>query len=235
MVARGQRGERNFDKREILKNHPLFGQLGPEAIERLTSYAHTKTFAAGVTIFARGDPGDGLFAVLAGTVRISNRSVDGKDAVFNLIQPGEVFGEIALLDGGQRTADAQALTDCTLMLVDRRDFIPLLAARPELAMKLIEILCARLRHTSEQIEDMLFLDLPARLAKTLLWLAANTASRRIAITQREIGQIVGMTRESANKQLRDWEERKWVRLERGKILVLDPDALTKVAEAESRE
>ena len=230
MVARGQRAERNFDKREILSTHPLFGQLGPEAIDRLTSYAHTKTFAAGATIFARGDPGDGLFAVLAGTVRISNRSVDGKDAVFNLNQPGEVFGEIALLDGGQRTADAQALTECTLMLVDRRDFIPLLAARPELAMKLIEILCARLRHTSEQIEDMLFLDLPARLAKTLLWLAANTASRRITITQREIGQIVGMTRESANKQLREWEERKWVRLERGKILVLDAEALAKVAE-----
>jgi CRP-like cAMP-binding protein len=234
MVAR-QRPDRSFDKREILSAHALFGQLGREAIDRLTSYAHTKTYAAGATIFARGDPGDGLFAVLAGTVRISNRSVDGKDAVFNLLKAGEVFGEIALLDGGERTADAQALTECTLMLIDRRDFMPILAAQPELAMKLIEILCARLRHTSEQVEDMLFLDLPRRLAKTLLWLAARSSSRRISITQREIGQIVGMTRESANKQLREWEERKWVKLERGKILVVTPEALAKVAAVEGDE
>jgi len=228
MVARG-RSAPEFDKRAIFAAHPLFGKLGPDAIERLTSYAHTKTFAAGATIFERGDPGDGLFAVLAGTVRISNRSVDGKDAVFNLIKPGEIFGEIALLDGRERTADAQAATDCTLLLIDRRDFIPLLTAQPELAMKLIEVLCGRLRHTSEQVEDMLFLDLPRRLAKTLLWLSANSPSRRLSITQREIGQIVGMTRESANKQLREWEEQKWVRLERGRILLLDTQALAQIA------
>ena len=232
MVAGGQSLQRNFDKRAILSAHPLFGKLGPQVIDRLTSYAHTKTFAAGAIIFERGDPGDCLFAVLAGSVRISNRSSDGKDAVFNLINPGDVFGEIALLDGRERTADAQALTDCALMRIDRRDFIPILTGQPELAMKLIELLCSRLRHTSEQVEDMLFLELPGRLAKTLLWLAENASNRKVSITQREVGQIVGMTRESTNKQLRDWEQRNWVRLERGGVTILNPNALAAIAAAE---
>ena len=135
------------------------------AISRFTRSRKRSRIAAGATIFERGGPGDGLFAVLAGTVRISNQSADGKDAVFNLIKAGEIFGEIALLDGRERTADAQAATDCTLLKIDRRDFIPLLTGQPELAMKLIELLCARLRHTSEQVEDMLFLDLSRRFLR----------------------------------------------------------------------
>ena len=102
----------------------------------------------------------------------------------------------------------------------------------------MEVLCARLRHTSEQVEDVLFLDLPGRLAKTLLQLteaAKPSQARRIAITQREIGQMIGMSRESTNKQLRDWEDRNWVRLERGSVVVLEPDALAAVARAHSEE
>jgi CRP-like cAMP-binding protein len=191
--------------------------------------------AAGTTIFERGDPGNSLFAVCAGTVKICNRSTEGKDAVFNLIKAGEIFGEIALLDGHSRTADALAVTDCELMLIDRRDFVPMVTQTPEIAVKLIEILCARLRHTSEQVEDLMFLDLPGRLAKTLLSLAANPKSahdRRVSITQREIGQIIGMSRESTNKQLRIWEEKKWVRLNRGGVAVLDPHSLAEIAAAE---
>jgi len=96
------------------------------------------------------------------------------------------------------------------------------------------VLCDRLRHTSEQVEDVLFLELPARLAKTLLWLAKNaksSAQGKVTITQREIGQIIGMSRESTNKQLRLWEQRKWVRLERGGVVVLAPNALAEVANA----
>ena len=87
--------------------------------------------------------------------------------MFNLIGPGQIFGEIALLDGGQRTADAVAARDSELLIIDRRDFIPLVQREPEVAIKLIEILCARLRNTSEQVEDVIFLDLPARLAKAV--------------------------------------------------------------------
>jgi CRP/FNR family cyclic AMP-dependent transcriptional regulator len=225
-----------LDKRAILRAHPLFGKLGPDLIERLTSYAHTKVVTAGTTIFQKGDPGDCLFAVCAGSVKISNRSSDGKDAVFNLINAGEIFGEIALLDGNERTADAQAVTDCDLMVINRRDFIPLVSSQPDLALKLIEVLCSRLRHTSEQVEDIMFLDLPARLAKTLLWLAANSRSaqgRKVSITQREIGHIIGTTRESTNKQLRAWEERNWIRLERGSIVVVNPGPLAAIATADN--
>ena len=124
------------------------------------------------------------------------------------------------------------MEDCELMVIDRRDFIPLLKDRPDIALRIIEVLCARIRYISEQIEDMLFLDLPARLAKTLLWLAKDAKSARlvkVTITQREIGQIIGISRESTNKQLRLWEQQHWVRLERGGVVVLSPDPLAKIA------
>jgi CRP/FNR family transcriptional regulator, cyclic AMP receptor protein len=222
-----------FDKRAVLRDHPLFAGLGAQVIDRLAAYAHTKSIAAGTTIFEKGDPGTCLFAVCSGTVKISNHSPDGKDAVFNLINVGEIFGEIALLDGQARTAEAVALSDCELMTIDRRDFVPLVKSEPELALKLIEVLCGRLRRTSEQVEDVIFLDLPARLAKTLLWLAKrakpSAQGSKVTITQREIGQIIGMSRESTNKQLRMWEENKWVRLERGSVILLDARPLKEIA------
>lgn len=235
MVSRTTHPKPTLDKRAILQAHPLFGKLGPHVIERLTTHAHSKVVIAGATIFRKGDPGDSLFAVCSGTVRISNHSADDRDAVFNLINAGGIFGEIALLDGQERTADAQAVTDCELMVIDRRDFVPMIASEPALALKVIELLCARLRRTSEQVEDMMFLDFPARLAKTLLWLAANSKfqiSRKVMITQREIGQIIGMTRESTNKQLRAWEELNWIRLERGSVVVVDPEALAAIVAAD---
>ena len=220
------------DRRAILQAHPLFGKLGADLIDRLAACAHARTVRAGATIFQKGDPGDCLFAICAGTVRIGTHSIDGKDAVLNLIHAGEIFGEIALLDGRPRSADAQAVGDCELMVIARRDFMPMVAREPELALRLIEVLCARLRRTSQQVEDMTFLDLPARLAKTLLWLAASSrdaVSRQITLTQREIGEIVGMTRESVNKQLRAWEARDWISLRRGTIVVRDQAALAAIA------
>jgi CRP/FNR family transcriptional regulator, cyclic AMP receptor protein len=230
---------KSIDKLAVLRNHPLFGQLGADILTRLASYAHTKSIGAGTRIFEKGDAGTSLFAVLRGTVRISNQSADGKDAVLNMIPEGGIFGEIALLDGQPRTADAFAVGDCELMQIDRRDFVPLVTQNPEIALKLIEILCGRIRRTSEQVEDMTFLDLPGRLAKTLLWLSAQSGGAapapKVSITQREIGQIIGMSRESTNKQLREWEDRKWVRLERGGLVVLDPRPLTEIVQAGSGE
>ncbi len=226
------------DKLALLRRHALFGVIAPELLERLSSYATTRAVYRGDTIFDKGDPGNSLYAVCAGTVKISVPSADGKDAVFNLVGEGEIFGEIALLDGRPRTADATAMTDCELMVIERRDFLDLVRSQPEIALKLMEVLCARLRHTSEQVEDVLFLDLPGRLAKTLLQLTESSKvsqARRVTITQREIGQMIGMSRESTNKQLRDWEDRNWVRLERGGIVVLKPDALAAIARGLSEE
>jgi CRP-like cAMP-binding protein len=222
-----------LSKRAILSEHPFFKGLAPELIDQLSSHAITRVVNAGTIIYAKGDPGNSLFAVVAGTVRISVPSLDGKDTVFNLLNEGEIFGEIALLDGRPRSAEVTAVTDCELMMINRRDFVPLMKNNPEIALKLIDILCARLRRTSEQVEDVMFLDLPARLAKILLRLAENAPAspqgRKIAMTQREVGQIIGMSRESTNKQLRLWEQRNWVRLERGSIVVVALDEITDVA------
>ena len=216
-------------KLTVLRRHPVFGGLPLDHIERLSTYASTRAYPRGAMIFTKDGPGTGLFAVCSGTVRIAVPSPDGRHAVFGLIEEGEIFGEIALLDGRPRTADATAMTDCELMLIDRCDFVDLLESRPEIALKLLELLCARLRKTTEQIEDVLFLDLPGRLAKQLLSLSEGSGGdRKVLMTQRELGEMIGMSRESTNKQLREWEERDWVRIERGGITVLAPEALAAI-------
>ncbi len=156
--------------------------------------------------------------------------------MFNLLGKGDIFGEIALLDGHPRTADAIAVTDCDFFVIERRDFLPLLREEPDIALKIVELLCGRLRRTTDQAESLMFLNLSSRLAKTLLQLSTGSAdakARRVAITQRDLANIIGMSRESTNRQLRDWERNKWVRLERGGILLTSIDDLTWIAEGDS--
>jgi CRP/FNR family transcriptional regulator, cyclic AMP receptor protein len=221
------------DKLALLRNHSLFGRLPPAVIEHLGSYIKRRALPRGAAIFAKGDPGSGLMGVLVGSVKISVPSADGRDIVLNIIHEGEIFGEIALLDGHPRTADATAMTDCELMVIERRDFIPFLRGQPDLTMQIIETLCARLRRTSEQVQDVTFLNLPTRLAKALLRLVAEAegpaSTSKVTITQREISQIIGRSRESTNKQLRIWVKQGWIRLERGAVTVLRRDELAEVA------
>ena len=216
-----------------LQSHALFGQLGPQVIERLGACATVRKVPSGTTIFAKDDPGTGLFAVSEGIVKIAVPSADGREAVLNLVYAGEIFGEIALLDGRTRTADAVAMTDCELIAVDRRDFLALVQEDPKIALAMIGLLCARLRWTSQQFEDMIFLNLPDRLAKLLVRLGEKVPTepgpRKLAITQRELSQLTGTSRESINKQLRAWEKLKWLRLERGGIVVLSPSAIEQIA------
>jgi CRP-like cAMP-binding protein len=221
------------DKLALLRRHSLFGQLPPVALDHLGSYMKRRSLPRGAVIFTKGDPGSGLMGVLAGTVKISVPSADGRDIVLNIIREGEIFGEIALLDGRPRTADASAMTNIELMVIERRDFIPFLSSHPELMMKIIEILCGRLRRTSEQVQELTFLDLSASLAKALLRLIdeaeASTSTRKVTITQHEISQIIGRSREGTNKQLRAWAKDGLIRLERGAITVLQRDKLAEVA------
>jgi CRP/FNR family cyclic AMP-dependent transcriptional regulator len=221
------------DKLAILRRHSLFGQLPPAAIKHLGSYMNRQSFPRGSVIFANGDPGTGLMGVLAGAVKISVASADGRDIVLTIMHEGDIFGEIALLDGHPRTADATAMMDCELMVIERRDFIPFLRSQPDLAIQIIEILCARLRRTTEQVQDLTFLNLATRLAKTLLRLTADAerpgSAPKVAITQREISQIVGKSRESTNKQLRSWAKHGLIRLERGAVVVLHRDRLAEMA------
>jgi CRP-like cAMP-binding protein len=223
----------------VLRQHPIFCDLEPEALDQLCRYAKHTVLKRGATIFAKDDPGNSLYAVISGTVKISTSSPDGRNAILNLIGPGELFGEMAVLDGQPRSADATANTNCEIFVIDRRDFLPFVQSQPTLAMNFIELLCTRVRRTSEQVELVILQDLPGRLASALLGLTEkrkrDPESRTIAITQQEISEMVGMTRESINKQLRAWAARHWVRLEHCAIAVLDASALRELAEAGARE
>jgi CRP/FNR family cyclic AMP-dependent transcriptional regulator len=216
----------------FFRNHPIFGILGPDLLQQLRAHARVRNVERGATIFAKGDPGSSLFAILEGQVKVISFSAHGKYAVFNVLSAGDIFGEIALLDGGERTADVSAVTDCKLLVIERRDFLPIVHSRSEVAQKLIEVLCARLRNTSRQVEEVMFLDLSAKLARTLLRLGETAGGKRIALTQSEIAQMIGASRESTNKQLRDWENLKWIHLERGEIVLVDTEALASVADGQ---
>jgi CRP/FNR family transcriptional regulator, cyclic AMP receptor protein len=222
-------------KLSVLRKHPYFADLEPEAFDQLCRYAKHTTLKRGATIFSKGDPGNSLVAVISGTVKISISSPDGRNAILNLIGAGEIFGEIALLDGQPRSADCTANTNCELFIIDRREFIPFVRSQPTLAMKLIELLCTRLRWTSDQVEQVILQNLPGRLASALLRLTEKhklePQGRTIAITQQEISEMVGMTRESINKQLRSWAARDWVRLEHGAIVVLKAEPLQSLVDA----
>ncbi len=224
-------------KLAVLRKHPYFCDLDPEAFDQLCRYAKHSTLKRGATIVSRGDPGNSLIAVISGTVKISVSSADGRSAILNLIGPGEIFGEVAVLDGLARTADATANTNCEIFVIDRREFIPFVRSQPALAMKFIELLCTRLRRTSDQVEEVILQNLPGRLASALLRLTEKhkPGGRTIAITQQEISEMVGMSRESVNKQLRAWAARSWVRLEHGAIAVLNAGMLRELAEAGSDE
>jgi CRP-like cAMP-binding protein len=221
-----------------LREHTLFSGLGADVVERLSGCATIRKVRAQTLIFAKDDPGTGLFAVSEGVVKISVPSPEGREAVLNLVYPGEIFGEIALLDGRARTADAIAMTDCELIVVDRRDFIALVSSEPKIALAMIKLLCARLRWASQQFEDVVFLNLPGRLAKLLVRLGMKSTGagpRKLAITQRDLSLLTGTTRESVNKQLRTWAKLKWLRLERGGIVILSPEAIEAIAAAGGSE
>ena len=218
------------EKAALLRRHPLFKEFAPAICERLAAQAKTRTVPRGAMIFAKGDAGSCLFAVVSGTVQVIAGSSEGKSAVFNQIGEGEIFGEIALLDGEPRTADAVAFTDCRLMIIERRDFLPLLRNFPDVAIKLMELLCARLRRTSEQVEDLTFLDLKGRLTKTLLRLCKESEDGKgIAISQADLSQMIGMSREMINKQLQAFVRDGFIEVERRRIVVLRPDALARIS------
>lgn len=229
-----------LDRHAVLRAHAFFKGLAENIVNELATRAIVRQLDKSAVLFRKGDAGTALFAVLSGGIRISVPSAEGSEAVFNLMLPGDIFGEVAVLDGSPRSADAVAIELSTVMVLERRDFMPLLRAHPDLALRFIEILCRRLRQTSEQVEDIVFLDFPQRLAKTLLFLneraAAVKASRGIRLTQRELSQMIGASREATNKQLRFWQKSGLLRVERGKIDVTKPQALADLVDwSEDRE
>jgi CRP/FNR family transcriptional regulator, cyclic AMP receptor protein len=221
-----------IDKRALLANHPLFGQLAPDELERLVAYMRLVRQPPRTVLFRKGDPGTHMVVVVRGRVKVCTHSEDGKELVLNLINPGEVVGEIALLDGADRTADAVTLVDSDLLILERRDFIPFLKRHPDACMRLLAVLCERVRKTSELLEEALFLEGSSRLAKRLVHLAEvfgkpvpGGIKIDIALSQQQLGNMVGMSRESMNKQLKQWRQDDLIRIEDGRYVLTNLDAL----------
>jgi len=226
-----------LDKKAILGGHSLLRHLSDDELDELVRYARAQRHAKGEMIFRKWTPGTGMMAVASGRVKICSVSMDGKEFVLNFVNPGEIFGEIALLDGEDRTADATALEDTEVVVLERRDFMPFLERHPRTCIKLLGVLCRRLRHTNELIEDTLFLNVAGRLAKRLVRFARVYGKQLpdgilipLKLSQREIAALIGVTRESINKQLRAWQEARCIRVDRGLITITDMAALEEMAE-----
>jgi CRP-like cAMP-binding protein len=192
---------------------------------------------SGANIFRQGDEATALFAVMAGQVRIVLGSADGRGHVLRCLGTREFFGEIAVLEGAQHGADALAVTNCQLLMLDRRRLVDLLERQPRVAMNLIAMLGDRLRATSGQVEGLLFQSLDSRLADVLLQLLAGRKTASVNITQAELGEMTGVTRETINKKLRAWQAAGMVSLQPGRVVVLDPVRLRAAStpRAESKE
>jgi CRP/FNR family cyclic AMP-dependent transcriptional regulator len=225
------------DARRLLGECFLFRELEAEDRNALFGRVRLRTYSPGQAIFLMGSPGDSMMAVLSGSVRISVPSPDGKEIVLAILQAGEVFGEIALLDGKERTADAKAMTECSLGILERREVVAFLERHPKTWPKLVEVLCSRLRNTDQHIAELALLDLPVRLAKALLRLANvetvasnGRAVLQVQLSQRELGNICGATRESINKCLRAWQRRGIIEIEESLVTVANRTALEELAE-----
>src|ERR1700730_13571295 len=223
------------EKRQIFERHFLLGKLTPGEVDTLLAYSRVERYPATTEIYAKGSPGNSMMLVLRGTAKMSSVSAEGKEIVLNIMNPGDLFGEIALLDGGERSADAVAMTDCEILVLNRRDFMPILEHRADICMMLLRILCQRLRQTSEQVEDVLFRHLESRVAKALLQLAERAGLNAVSgspvelhVSQRELGNIAGGSRESVNKILQSWHKAGWIELGKGSIVIRDMAAIERL-------
>jgi len=218
------------EKRRLFEGHALFGRLPQADLDALLLHARVERYPAGRVIFAKGSPGRSMMAILKGNVRISTPSPAGPDIVLTLLPAGQVFGEIALLDGEDRTADATAITDCELLVLDHREFVPFLERRADLCILLLKLLCQRLRQTDRQFEEAMFGRLDGRIAMALVRLAHGTVAGpngkvALRITQQELAGMVGAARESVNKQLHVWQKDGVLRLGKRLIEIADIKAL----------
>jgi len=224
------------DAHRLLGDCVLFSGLSAEERAAIAAQARIRTFKAGETVFNLGSPGDYMMALLSGTIRISVPSPDGKELVLTLIQPGEVFGELAVLDGKERSADAIAENECTLAMLYRHDVLSFFQRNPSAWLKLVEVLCQRLRRTDQVFAEVALLQLPVRLAKMMLRLlespdsSAAAKAGKIGFSQRELANMVGGTRESVNRCLRNWQRSGIVQISEGTIVVMNQDALEDMAE-----
>lgn len=214
---------------DLLRQHSLLAALTEPETRELVKRAHIQRLAAGDVVFRKDDPGDGLYGVLDGRVVVTAESAEGKELILNMFGPGEFFGEIALLDGKGRTATAVARDASRLLFLSRAAFLPFLGQHHEIAVRIIAFLCERLRRTTLVVEDSAFLSVATRLAKQLAALAAGApVDATVRLSQEELAQTLGVTREMVSRQLATWREAGVVEMGRGWIKVCDREALDRI-------
>jgi CRP/FNR family transcriptional regulator, cyclic AMP receptor protein len=215
----------------VLSMNPLFADLGAEALKRIAALCHTQHLVAGETLFQKGDEGNTLFGIRRGQIRIETGAADGTRLTLNFQGAGDLFGEIAVLDGRTRSADAVAAEPTELFVLRREDLLAYLEREPKVAIRLIELLCARLRQVSERMEESMLQPLPVRMARRLCALAEDYGSE-VHISQEQLGIYVGAARESVNRQLQLWRRDGILELKRGRIELLNLKKLASEARAE---
>lgn len=225
-------------KRELLARSILFHRLPADDLDRLVAVAKTRRVADKEVIFRKAEPGNQLSAIIGGRVKLSTMSENGKEIIFGMLGPGEFFGEISLLDGEERTATVTAIEPTELLFIERGDFIAFLEHHPTVAIRLLGTLALRLRLTNELFEDSIFRNLPARLAKRLLILADNCGQDTaegtridLKLSQQDIGNMIGSSRESVNKQMRTWENEGLIKFRKGYVTITQLDKLEDLAKS----
>lgn len=221
------------DPAALLRRVPLFAGVNDATLAGLTGRLRRRTYRRGTMIFHKDQPGEGLHVIESGRVRFFLPAEAGEELTIDVAGPGEVFGELALLDGQPRSASAESLEETVTYVLGREEFQATLAASPELAAALIGLLSTRLRHVTDYAESLVFLDVHARVARALLELAGRYGVRGDAqgitidleLTQTDLATMVGATRERVNRALAAFREQGLVELRGRQIMLRDPDRL----------
>lgn len=223
----------------LLRTIPLFEGLSEPELLKIAGLAKVRTFAARTVIVTQGEPAHALFVIVRGRLKVASSGPDGRDTVLGIMGEREVFGEVALIDGGARSATCTAVEPCDLLVIDRALFLKLLETSPQIAIKLLYVLAQRLRRLSQRSEDAAFLDVPSRLARSLLDLATRFGENgeppssgirlTIKLSQQELGDLVGATRESVNKHLNDWTRQGILQLQGGRMVIADVESVRRLA------
>jgi CRP-like cAMP-binding protein len=219
---------------EVVRRAPLFTALDEAAAVSLRASMDTVKIAKGSILFKEGDDGEHLYVIIDGKLKLGTSSGDGRENLLSILGPGEMFGELSLFDPGPRTSTATAVTDARLLSLSHEKVIPWLKQNPEVSLQLLTRLSQRLRRTNEAVGDLVFSDVPGRVAKALIDLGdrfGKTAPDGLLVnhdlTQEELAQLVGASRETVNKALADFAGRGWLKLDGRSVLITDVERLSK--------
>ena len=219
---------------EVVRRAPLFTALDEAAAISLRASMDSVKIAKGSILFKEGDDGEHLYVIIDGKLKLGTSSGDGRENLLSILGPGEMFGELSLFDPGPRTSTATAVTDAKLLSLSHEKVIPWLKQNPEVSLQLLTRLSQRLRRTNEAVGDLVFSDVPGRVAKALIDLGdrfGKTSPEGLLVnhdlTQEELAQLVGASRETVNKALADFAGRGWLKLDGRSVLITDVERLSK--------